>query len=132
MSEDDNVRVVQMIYDAFLRGDIPAIVDTLGDKFEWYHRGAPAVPWGKTRTTKAEVTTFFAEIAATVDVVAFRADRYIAQGDYVVALGVFRARSKKTGKEFEEPWAMAWRFKDGKVVGHRAYEDTLAVATAIR
>jgi ketosteroid isomerase-like protein len=132
MSEQDNVRTVQRIYEAFGRGDVSAIVDTLADRFEWHHRGAPDVPWGKSRNTKADVTSFFHELNEAVEVLGFEAQKYVAQDDQVVALGTFRARSKKTGREFEEPWAMAWTFKDGKVVGYRAYEDTGMVAAALR
>jgi ketosteroid isomerase-like protein len=132
MSEQDNVRIVQGIYQAFGRGDVPAIVSTLADRFEWHHRGAPAVPWGRSRSTKEDVTSFFRELAEAVEVLGFEVHDYVAQGDKVVALGVFKGRSKETGKEFEEPWAMAWTFKDGKVVDYRAYEDTAAVASALR
>jgi ketosteroid isomerase-like protein len=132
MSEQENVHTVQMIYDAFSRGDVAAIVDKLADTFEWHHRGAPAVPWGKSRNTKEDVRNFFRELDDAVEVLAFDAQDYVAQGDKVVAMGTFKARSKKTGKEFEEPWAMAWTFKDGKIVGYRAYEDTALVASAVR
>src|SRR5215510_8154497 len=97
MAEKDNVRIVQQVYEAFGRGDIDAIIATLGDKFEWHHRGAPAVPWGKSRTTKDEVRSFFRELAESVDVLTFDAQHYVAQGDRVVVLGTFKARSKKTG-----------------------------------
>jgi ketosteroid isomerase-like protein len=132
MSEQDNVRIVQQIYQAFGRGDVAAIVDTLADRFEWHHRGAPAVPYGRSRSTKDEVRSFFTELNQAVEVLAFEPQHYVAQGDKVIALGTFKGRARNTGKEFEDPWAMAWTFKDGKVVDYRAYEDTEAVASALR
>ena len=132
MSEQDNVHAVKSIYEAFGRGDVAAIMDRIADRIEWHHRGAPAVPYGKARSTKDEVRSFFRELAEAVDVLAFEPQRYVAQGDTVVALGTFRARAKPTGKEFEEPWAMVWTFRGGKVVYYRAYEDTEAVASAFR
>ncbi len=62
MSEQQNVRTVQTIYDAFMRGDVPTIVGNLADTFEWHHRGAPAVPWGISRSTKPQVESFFREL----------------------------------------------------------------------
>jgi hypothetical protein len=132
MSEQDNVRIVQKIYEAFGRGDAATILDTLADKFEWHHRGAPMVPWGKSRNTKEDVGRFFGELNEAVEVLALEVQEYVAQRDKVVALGTFRGRSRKTGKEFDDPWAMLWTLKDGKVVGFRAYEDTEAMASALR
>lgn len=90
MSEEDNVRTVQTIYEAFGRGDVPTIVNTLADRFEWHHRGAPAVPWGKPRTTKEDVVSFFRELDEAVEVLGFEVHDYLAHGDKVVALGTDR------------------------------------------
>ncbi|MBI2187372.1 MAG: nuclear transport factor 2 family protein [Acidobacteria bacterium] len=132
MSTEENARIVKTIYDAFGRGDVATILDALADRFEWHHRGAPAVPWGKTRTTPEEVRSFFGELNAAVEVLDLQVQHYVAQGDIVVALGTFRGRSRKTGKEFDDPWAMAWTLKDGKVTGYRSYEDTEAIVSALR
>ena len=35
MSSDDNVKTVQSIYEAFGRGDLPAILDAVTDDVDW-------------------------------------------------------------------------------------------------
>ena len=132
MSEQTNTQTVQAIYAAFARGDIPFILDTLAEKLEFTHPGPAVIPWAKTRHTRDEVAEFFQVLAKTLEVQQFEPREYVAQGNKVVALGYFRARSKATGRTFEEHWAMEWTFQDGKVVGYRAHEDTAAIAAALR
>ena len=132
MTEQDNVRIVQKVYEAFSRNDHAAILDTLADRFEWHHRGAPLVPWGRSRYTKEEVRSFFGELQEAVEVLGLEIQKYVAQDDTVVTLGTFKGRSRKTGKEFDDPWAMVWMLKDGKIRSFRAYEDTQAISTACR
>jgi uncharacterized protein len=132
MSEDGNTRTVQEIYAAFGKGDVPFILNTLADQFEWVHAGPPTIPWAKTRHTHEEVGEFFEVLGRTLEFQQFEPRTYVAQGDKVVALGYFRARSKSTGRSFEEHWAMEWTFQDGKVTGYRAYDDTAAIAAALR
>ena len=133
MSEAENTSTVQAIYAAFGKGDVPFILGTLADQFEWVHTGPPTIiPWAKTRHTREEVASFFQELSGAVELQAFEPRTYVAQGDKVVALGYFRARSKTTGRTFEEHWAMEWTFQNGKVVAYRAYDDTAALVAALR
>lgn len=133
MSEQQNTRIVQDIYAAFGRGDVPAILDTLADKFEWHHHGPPdIVPWARSRHSREEVAEFFKTLAGAVEVEAFEPREYVAQGDKVVALGYFRARAKPTGRTFDYHWAMEWTLRNGKVVQYRAYDDTAAIVAAFR
>lgn len=132
MSEQENVRIIQGIYEAFGRGDVAHIQGALADRFEWHHRGAPAVPWGTSRTSKEDVGSFVGELNQAVEILGLEVQRFVAQGDTVVVLGMFRGRSRKTGKEFDDPWAMAWTLENGKVTSFRAYEDTLAMASAMK
>jgi uncharacterized protein len=133
VSEDGNTRAVQEIYAAFGRGDVPFILDQLADQFEWVNPGSPTlIPWAKERHTREEVAEFFQVLGKTVEFQEFEPRTYVAQGDKVVVLGHFRARSKSTGRTVEEHWAMEWTLQNGKVTGYRAHDDTAAIAAALR
>jgi ketosteroid isomerase-like protein len=123
-------QIVQGIYGSFGRGDVAAIVDSFADDIRFLHPGGPAVPYAKDRRGKAEATAFFAELAAAVEVTAFVPQRYVEQGDTVVALGTWAGRARSTGRSFDSDWAMVWTFAAGKVRFFQAYEDTKAVAQA--
>ncbi len=134
MSEQDNVQVVKDIYTAFGSGYIPAILDALSDDAQLHHAGSPGTtPWGsRTHSGRDGWAEFFGDLDATLEPELFEADEYVAQGDRVVALGRYRFRAKATGASFASPWAMAWKFRDGKPVDCRVFEDTETQANAIR
>jgi ketosteroid isomerase-like protein len=49
MSERTNAVVVQQGYEAFGRGDIPALLDLLTDDVEWVYQGPSVIPFAGTR-----------------------------------------------------------------------------------
>jgi ketosteroid isomerase-like protein len=56
MSSDDNVKSITSAYEAFARGDIPAVIDALADDVDWASEAASTeVPWWGPRHGKAEV-----------------------------------------------------------------------------
>ena len=133
MSESENTAIVESIYAAFGRGDVPAILDSLADKFEWHHHGPiEDIPWAKSRHTKDEIVEFFQVLDKTVEFEKFEPRQFVAQGDTVVALGWWRAKGKATGRVIEEYWAMEWKLANGKVTFYRAYDDTAVIASALK
>jgi ketosteroid isomerase-like protein len=134
MGEQDNVQVIQDIYAAFGRGDIPAILEALSDDAQIHHAGLPdVIPWGSsTYSGRDGWGKFFGELNATFEPEAFEPQDFIAQGDRVVALGTYRFRARATGRSFDSAWAMAWTFRGGRPVDCRVFEDTDAMASAIR
>lgn len=133
MAEQQNVQVVQQIYQAFGRGDVPAILAATDEDGVMYHPGpAGVLPWARPYRGHQEWGEFFKTLGETVDVEAFEPKEFLAQGDAVVALGSYRMKAKRTGGSFGSEWAMVWRFRDGKVTEVRVYEDTAAMVTALR
>lgn len=133
MAEQQNVAAVQQIYQAFGRGDIPAILNATAEGAVMHHSGpADVLPWARSYRGATEWSEFFKTLGETVDVEAFEPREFIAQGDAVIALGYYRMKAKRTGSSFESEWAMAWRFLDGKATEVRVYEDTAPMADALR
>jgi ketosteroid isomerase-like protein len=106
MTEQENVQLIQELYAAFGRGDVPAILDQLTDDVVWYDPGPPEVPHAGSYSGREGVGRFF------------------AKGDRVVVLGSLHARVKETGRSYDNEWAMVWTLRDGKVAGWQIYEDT--------
>lgn len=99
--EDENIRRLESMYDAFKRGDMAAVVGMFGDEMDLDVVGPATVPFAGRFQGRAAIEEFFAIVAEHLDrhpedptpVV----HEMIAQGDKVVALGVDRVRSKATG-----------------------------------
>ncbi|MBI2885234.1 MAG: nuclear transport factor 2 family protein [Candidatus Omnitrophica bacterium] len=132
MSEPKNVQIVQQIYAAFGRGDIPSVLAALSDDIEWQVTGPAEVAYAGARRGRPQVLEFFTALGQTVDVERFEPQQFIAQEDTVVVLGVERLKIKATGRAAENSWVMVFTLREGRVVRFREYDDTASVAAAFR
>jgi ketosteroid isomerase-like protein len=131
MSTEENKRVVQSIFEAFGRGDVPGVLAHLAEDVEWRAPGPSAVPYLGERRGHGGATEFFVQLGTNVDFESFAPGAFVAEGDRVVALGRERGRVKATGKTFDNEWALVFTFGGGgKVTNFQLYENTAAVAEA--
>lgn len=134
MAEQNAVAIVQRAYEAFQRGDIQAVLDSMADNIEWESPAVTGVPFGGRRVGKSAVAEFFRLLAESEDIQLFEPREFIAQGERVAVLGRYRARVKSTGRTAETPWVHAFTVRNGKVtqffelydtaVAERAYQQT--------
>src|SRR3954471_19847961 len=132
MGEHENERVVQEMYAAFARGDIPAVLDKLADDIEWRIAGPSELPYAGLHRGRDEVAKFFEAFGKTSEFEVFEAQEYFAQGDKVVVLGHERQRVRATGQVVETEWAMVFVVRDRLIRKFHNFVDTHAVAAAHR
>jgi len=111
-----NLETVQEMYEAFGRGDIPAILDKLDDNVEWdTETSTPDVPWLEPRRGKANIAGFF-ESLAPLEFTRFEPHTFFESGDKVFAL--ISINAKNQGKSYSFPnEGHLWQFNAaGKVV----------------
>ena len=132
MSEQENIKLVQGIYSAFLRGDIPAVLSVMSEDIDFYEPGDGAYPTSGRRKGLAEMKEFFRILDESTKFETFEPREYIAQGEKVVVLGTYTGIAKPTGRRFGMDWAMVWTIRGGKAVKFHEYTDTLAGANAFR
>ncbi len=126
-----NKEMVQALYDNFGKGNVPAILDLVTDDIKWTCPGPTDVlPYAQVYNGKKGVEEFFRLIYANKDFPQFEVKELIGEGDKVVALGHWDAKSKKTGNPYSGDWAMAFYFRDGKLSEHREYYDSYSEAMA--
>ena len=126
MSANDNVKTIQSIYEAFGRGDLPAILDTVTDDVDWASDAeSTEVPWWGVRHGKDEVTQFFVQLAGATELEEFTTLEMIGDGDTVLTVVRYRVKSRTTGREATMLLHHYWKFRDGKIAYYRGAEDTL-------
>ena len=130
MSTEENKRVVQSIFEAFGRGDVPGVLNHLSEDVTWKAPGPDVVSYFGDRRGHAGAVEFFTQLGTTVDFEHFEPTAFVAEGDRVVVLGRERGRVKGTGKTFDNEWALVFTLSGGKVTGFQCYENTAAVAEA--
>jgi len=131
MSEQDNVKVVKQAYEAFKRGDIQGVLNTMSEDVDWFSPGpSDVVPTAGRRHGREQVAKFFSTLESTEEIQQFEPQDFIAQGDKVVVTGRYRARIKPTGKTVESDWVHIHGFRGGKIVTFREFLDTAAAVEA--
>jgi ketosteroid isomerase-like protein len=128
-----NIDTVKRIYEAFGRGDVPAILEVISEDVEWEY-GAPEakIPWLEHGRGRAHVAKFFSTVAETLAFDRFDVGEIVGNDSLVVALVSLEARVKPTGKKLSEVDEVhIWRFDaSGKVARFRHRADTLQHARA--
>jgi ketosteroid isomerase-like protein len=122
-----NVATVAAIYEAFGRGDIPAILDRLADDVDWEAGRTEdhGVPWLRPGTGKAHVASFF-ETLAPLEFKRFEPTSIIGDGDTVLAVIELEAHAPATGATIDDLEVHVWTFDpDGSVRSLRHVVDTV-------
>jgi ketosteroid isomerase-like protein len=133
MGTEDNVKTVNAAYEAFARGDIPAVIDVLTDDVDWASEAASTeVPWWGPRRGKSEVLAFFEALGTAMEVTEFTPLVVVGDGDDVLTVVRYQATSRANGKTASMDIHHHWRFRDGKIVRYRGSEDTLQTLEVYR
>ena len=134
-SEANNVA---MLKDAYQRwhdskaGSVDHWLNLMTDdvKFRSLAAGAVEMHFTRDSSNKDEVKRYFAGLTSDWEMIYYRVDEYIAQGDRVVALSQVSFKHKKTGKQLVTPKADFHRFRDGKICEFFEYYDTASAIAA--
>jgi len=128
----ENVKVVREIYDAFAKGDIPAVLGKLAKEIEWREAdnfiyadrnpyiGPHAILEGVLMRFGSEWNGFAVEPNAILDA-----------GEQVIALGYYSGTVKKTGKSVRAQMVHVWNIEGGKATKFQQYTDTKQFADAV-
>lgn len=130
MNEQENLRLVQEIYESMRVGDTTALLNALADGARWQLPEMENVPFAGTWEGREGVEQFFGEVFSSQDVVAFEPEEFVAKGEKVIVLGNFTMRIKATQKDFSSAWAHVWTVIDGQVAHFYEYVDTAVVSRA--
>ncbi len=91
-----------------------------------------AIPWSTTFHGSAEVRAFFGRLMLNFDVLDFRLERVLADGEAAAAFGHFKYRAKGTGLECETDWCARFTVIGGHITHYQFFEDSYAIARAFR
>ena len=132
MSAEENKRVVQTVFEAFGRGDIPGVLELVAEDAVWDAPGPQVVPFYGERRGREGAREFFVRLGSNVDFESFEVGEFIAEGENVVVTGRERGRAKTTGKTYQMAWVLLFKVRGGKVAHFHCYDNTDAVAEAFR
>lgn len=130
-------QIVQTLYAAFGRGDIPALLGQLTDNVDWRLNVDPAAPGAKSVPDfrpfrgRADVGEFFTIIGSELEFHSFEPASFLTNGNEVVARVKMDFTVRKTGRRLQLE-SMHYFVLDaaGRISRFTEYLDTLAAAAA--
>jgi ketosteroid isomerase-like protein len=126
-----NLKAVQGVYEAFAKGDIPAVIGFLSTDIGWTE--AEGFPYGGTYIgPDAVLSGVFMRLGTEWEGFAAIPDEFIDAGDTIVVLGKYSGKYKSTGKSFQANFAHVWKIQGGKAIKFVQYVDTLIVQRALQ
>jgi hypothetical protein len=125
---DANTQLVKRGYEAYARGDFPAMFELLDKNVEVTQ--TPVLPWGGVYRGHEGAREFFQKLALIAEAVP-EPKAYVRAGEDVVAVGHLKGRVRATGVPIDIPIVHVWTVRDDKVVRFAAYIDTPAMLAAL-
>jgi ketosteroid isomerase-like protein len=122
----ESAAIVQQIYAAFGRQDVPAILNLTAEDVDFEFVGSPGLGYAGNRRSQAEVAEFFAGVARLDDIHVFEPREFIEADGNVTVLGWEKSTARDTGEDYETEWAHVFTVKDGKVTRWRGFFNTAA------
>lgn len=113
-----NLAAAQLIYNLFLQGNIPAVLEMCSEDIVWKHGANPhIVPFGGTYEGKTGVLRFFEAVSQSVQMTRFEPYNFAAEGNSVTNEVHVELVVIPTGKTLYLPESSIWTFgDDGRVL----------------
>lgn len=128
MAEQD-VNTVRGAYEAFDRGDVPAVMGILDAEVQWHEPGGGNAPSGTFIGADAVSADVFGAILENFDEYSAQPAEVSDEGDRVIVRGRFKGRNKN-GAVLDTGFVHVFDMSDGKVVGfENKIDDAEAWAT---
>jgi uncharacterized protein len=130
MNDKQNTALIQSVYEAFRRGDVPFIMSHVSSDSVWTTEGPAVIPYTGTKRGTKEVIGFFETLGNTLSDTKLTIDQFVEQGDAVATFGRFAATVKATGKKFDAPIGHYFVISNGKITRFIDIVETASVAQA--
>jgi len=129
----DNVALLKSLYEAFGRGEIPAVLGAMSPDIKWYEaEGNPYRPDGTPWVgPDAILNELFMKLGGDWDGFAVHPTAFYAAGNTVIVEARYSGTFKKTGKSMDAQVCHVWDVKDGKLTKFQQYVDTAQLRTVM-
>ena len=133
-AKENNVEIVQNLYAAFAKGDVPAVLQKFDPKIEWneaenfpYADGNPYIG------PQAVLEGVFARLGAEWEYWNLTEQTYYeANSGEIIVTGRYKAKNKLTSKEINVQFVHMWTLHDGLVTKFQQYADTYQTYEAMK
>jgi uncharacterized protein len=119
----DNVEVIRRAIEAFNSGDVEQMLALVDPALEWRPAFGAATDGGTAYTGHAGFREYWRGTQDVWDHFHFSPERFVDDDENVVVIGRGSGRAKGSGVEIDQPFAMLWKVRAGKVVFGQTFTD---------
>lgn len=122
----DNVSLLRNLYDAFGRGDIPAVLGAMSPTIKWCEAESnPYMPSGEAWVgPDAVLENLLMKLGAEWDGFTVHPRTFHGAGDSVIVEARYSGTYKATGKSMDAQVCHVWDVENGKLTRFQQYVDT--------
>ncbi|MEM6910359.1 MAG: nuclear transport factor 2 family protein [Verrucomicrobiota bacterium] len=135
MSTEADREKLRYGYELWAAADPAAVeyfLELLADDIDWKSlgEGRPGMEFSRSRSGKHEVLGYFQDIAAKWELVNYKVEEIVSEGERHIVICECAWKHGATGKVVETPKLDSYRMKDGLIVEFREYYDTAKTVEA--
>jgi hypothetical protein len=129
----DNLSLVKGLYDAFGRGDIPAVLGMMSPDIKWYEAESnPYMPSGQPWVgPDAILNNLFMRLGSEWDGFTVHPKSFHDAGGSVVVEARYSGTYKATGKRIDAQVCHVWDVKNNRLTRFQQYVDTAKLQGAM-
>jgi ketosteroid isomerase-like protein len=126
-------KLIESLVTAFNRGDVAFILAHVAEDCSPFRETrAPELPYAGEFKGRSGATAFFNAMLGVLEPNRLDIDRWVCEGEDVVAIGSWGGKARATAKSWESRLALYFRVRDGKIIDFRGHDDTAVTSAALR
>lgn len=119
-----NKEIIEIAYQNFAKGDVPAVLASMDPKIEWTEAEGWPLYDGTFVGPQAIVDGVFMRVGEIGDNFSVDVTQLVAEGDTVVGLGTYSWNRKGSGEPAVVKMAHVWTLDGGKITRFQQHVDT--------
>ena len=133
-TKEKNVEIVQNLYAAFAKGDVPAVLQKFDPKIEWNEaENFPYADGNPYMGPQAVLEGVFMRLGEEWEYWNLTEQTYYeANSGEIIVTGRYKAKNKITAKEINVQFVHMWTLNDGLVTKFQQYADTYQTIEAMK
>ncbi len=130
--QEENKKIVQLLYSAFAKRDVNAIVELLSSDVEWGEPENPFNPAGGTRYGHQGFLEWVNIGRQAEEILELEPLKVLTDNDSVAVVGYTKCLAIRTGKTYESDFVHLFTLKDGLITRFQEFFDTYIAGEAFR